>query len=138
MDGRTVDTVAMTLGRLASLVLAVGSLVGAIASGSLAVGLGVLAAPMPALAVLGLRGEWADWAIPELLAGRHTDGAVEADLDAALRAPLDAPRLDDSAFFVPGCPPLTTPGHQPEQAVTQTFRIGPPDDAAPPSTPSSR
>lgn len=100
----------MTLGRIAtlsSLALAVAALVGFIATGSLAVGLLLLLAPLPAGAVYWWHSDRADWTVWELLHRGPDD--LEADLDDALRSPLPPPRQNDGDFFVPGVPVLEVP-----------------------------
>ena len=101
----------MTLGHaaaLASLAVLVGSLVGLVATGSLAVGMCALAAPLPALLVYGLNADHADRSLRDVWRGRGgADVETEAALDAAFRRPADpAPPRDDGSFFVPGCPAL--------------------------------
>ena len=62
----------------------------------------ILAAPIPSW--LAYRSRYADWTLDRLLDEVRGEDPVEVALDDALRPPVDAPALDDDAFFVPDCP----------------------------------
>ncbi len=93
----------MTLGRLSALVtgaITLYSLALFIATGGQVGRLGMLVAPLPALIVIGLMNEWADWMIGDLLGRTGTDADVERQLGEALEAGLP----DDDAYLLPGLP----------------------------------
>ena len=118
----------MTLQRLLVLLavaLAVGSVSGFVATGSLVLALGLLVAPVPLLAalMLDLRGSSMDAPARP----RTAADALSDDLDRALRAPVPTPGArDDGSLFVPGVPAL-----RPRDRAAPP----PPPLAAPVSTP---
>ncbi len=132
----------MTLGQIAvglTLLLVAASLGGFLVTGNLMLGMGLLAAPLPCLAVFSLNPEWADRTLRETRLRNRRDGAVEAGLDRALRPPVGPVSVeDDGAFFVPGCPTLATGARQPGGAVTRPFPIEPPDGDLASTPPASR
>ena len=92
--------------RLLTATLTVGSMVGFVLTGSLMLGLLVLAAPLPMM--------WANvserqtWSLGEVLRGRRDDQSIADALDARLRAPIPTPGHDlaPDDLFVPDCPAL--------------------------------
>ena len=86
-------------------VLTVAGSVGFIVTGSLTLGLLLLAAPWPALWVQ--KSERQTWSLGEVLRGeRDREHPVAGALDDALRGPLPVRCDRDEDFFVPGVPRL--------------------------------
>ena len=78
---------------------------GFVLTGSLVMGLLLLAAPYPALWVQ--KSERRSWSLGEVLRGaRDREHPLAGALDDALRGPLPVRPLRDDAYFVPGVPRL--------------------------------
>lgn len=103
----------MTLGHLAlaaTAAIVFESLAGFVATGSLLIGMGVLAAPLPSLVVYGLLSDRADWTLHEM---RHRSQSADAarladDLHRSLHPgakPHEAFAPSDD-LFLPDCPAL--------------------------------
>ncbi len=109
-------------------VLTVAGSVGFVMTGSLTLGLLLLAAPWPALWVQ--KSERQTWSLGEVLRGeRDREHPVAGALDDALRGPLPVRPDRDEDYFVPGVPRL---GAGPSNPEWDDVRLSAPTLAPPP------
>lgn len=99
--------------RLLSAAMAFGGMLAFVTTGSFAMGLLVLAAPLPIRWVQN--SDRQTWSLGEILRGERDDQTIPDALDQALRGPLPIRPVQDEDFFVPDCPRLDVPPITPQR-----------------------